>query len=280
MSWPAVLLYAVGTAALTALFLLLPVFKDTSFEHMGSTMEAWVFFAVILMANCKTPLESALKTFVFFLVSQPLIYLFQVPFSFMGWGLFGYYGYWFLWTLLTFPMAWAGWFITKKNWISVVIFAPAFVLLAGTAFGAFQAVLSSFPHLLVTLLFCVGQILLYIIVFFPKPLQKVVGALVPVITVILLLPRFARLSLEVTDNLPDEPRFSASAEIVAEDGGIANAQFIDPETARVYLHVSRYGSTDLVVTDGGEEYRYLLEVYDDGGVARIRMTPKTPAEAE
>lgn len=29
----------------------------------------------------KKPLESALKTFVFFLISQPLIYLLQVPFS-------------------------------------------------------------------------------------------------------------------------------------------------------------------------------------------------------
>ena len=70
-----------------------------------------IFFAVIIMSNCKKPLESALKTFAFFLISQPLIYLLQVPFSPMGWGLFSYYPYWFYWTPATFPMAFVGWFI-------------------------------------------------------------------------------------------------------------------------------------------------------------------------
>lgn len=37
--------------------------------------------------NSKDPLDSALKTFVFFLISQPLVYLVQVSFSEMGWGL-------------------------------------------------------------------------------------------------------------------------------------------------------------------------------------------------
>lgn len=77
--------------------------------------EAWIFFAVIIMANCKKPLESALKTFVFFLISQPLIYLFQVPFSWMGCELFKFYFYWFKVTLCTFPGAFIGWFITKRK---------------------------------------------------------------------------------------------------------------------------------------------------------------------
>ena len=88
VSWPAVILYAAGTAVLTSVFPILPVFKNTSFERMGVNLEAWIFFAVILMANCKKPLESACKTFVFFLVSQPLIYLIQVPFTTLGWGIF------------------------------------------------------------------------------------------------------------------------------------------------------------------------------------------------
>lgn len=55
---------------------------------MGETLEAWVFFAVIIIANAKSSLDSALKTFVFFLISQPLIYLLQVPFTWQGWGSF------------------------------------------------------------------------------------------------------------------------------------------------------------------------------------------------
>ena len=69
MNWTVVILYAVATAVLTTVFLLFPVFKDTSFERMDVHLETWFFFAIIVMANCKKPMESALKTFVFFLVS-------------------------------------------------------------------------------------------------------------------------------------------------------------------------------------------------------------------
>ena len=128
MSWPAVILFAVATAILSAVFLLVPIFRRTSFARMGETFEAWIFFAVIIMANCKKPLESALKTFVFFVVSQPLIYLIQVPFSEMGWGLFGYYRFWIVWTLLTFPMAYVGWYIFHATGSIVLAFIGSMAL--------------------------------------------------------------------------------------------------------------------------------------------------------
>ena len=62
MSWRTVILFALGTAVLTSIFLIVPIFKNTSFELMGVNFEAWFFFAIIIMANCKKPLESALKT--------------------------------------------------------------------------------------------------------------------------------------------------------------------------------------------------------------------------
>ena len=84
LTWPKLILFAVGAALLTTVFLVVPIFEGSSFSRMGETLEAWVFFAVIIIANSKKPLESALKTFVFFLISQPLIYLLQVPFSWQG----------------------------------------------------------------------------------------------------------------------------------------------------------------------------------------------------
>ena len=98
MSWIKVLIMAVASAIVTTVFLVVPIFANTSFVNMGATMEAWFFLAIIIMVNCKKPLEAALKTFVFFLVSQPLIYLFQVPFYEGGWGIFMYYRFWILWT--------------------------------------------------------------------------------------------------------------------------------------------------------------------------------------
>lgn len=40
MSWKNVILLAVGSAVLTAIFLIVPIFKDTSFEMMGVSFKA------------------------------------------------------------------------------------------------------------------------------------------------------------------------------------------------------------------------------------------------
>ena len=272
MSWPVVILYAVCTAVLTAVFLIFPVFKDTSFERMGVHLEAWIFFAVIIMANCKTPLESALKTFVFFLVSQPLIYLIQVPFSFLGWGLFGYYRYWFIVTLLTFPMAFVGWYITKKSWLSVLIFAPVLVFLGVTAYSAGSSCMQDFPHLLVTAVFCILQIILYVLAFLPDLWKKAVGIAVPVIAVIVVALAVPQVDLTTIEPLPGDPSFSEEATITVEDASVANVQLHAPEEGIVYIPAQKHGSTDVVVTDGGNEFRYNVEIYRDHGVDRTRIT--------
>ncbi len=275
MGWPTVLAFAAAAAALTAVFLICPVFKGSSFERMGVTFEAWIFFAVIIMANCNKPLEAACRTFVFFLVSQPLIYLLQVPFSALGWQLFGYYRYWFLWTLLTFPMAYIGWYIKKKNWLSVLILAPVLAFLGFTAFDSARQCLRSFPHLLITALFCLLQILLYVAAFFPDRRQKLVGLLVSAAAAAVFFFVTPQVDLTVIEPLPGEPVFSETASIAAEDSSIVNAQFHDPEAGVVYLHAQKYGSTTLVIRDEGTESRYTLEVCrDEKGQDRIRITPQ------
>jgi hypothetical protein len=40
MSWRNVILFAIGTAVITTIFLVGPIFKDTSFKRMSVTFEA------------------------------------------------------------------------------------------------------------------------------------------------------------------------------------------------------------------------------------------------
>ena len=273
MSWPKVIIFAVGTAVLTAVFLCVPVFKNTSFYRMGEFYEAWIFFAVIIMSNCKKPLESALKTFVFFLISQPLIYLLQVPFASMGWGLFGYYRVWFIITLLTFPVAFAGWYITKKNWWSVLIFSPIIVSLGIIAFGTLKDAINHFPFMLLASLFCIAQIAIYIIVFFPKASQKSVGTVLLAVTVIIMLLSSARVNLNVNDFLPDNPELSNEATVSVENPDIAQVELLDPQEASVHISAHKYGETAVIISDADRELRYTLEIYDDDGVSRAKLSP-------
>lgn len=275
MSWSAVIVYAVAAAALTAVFLILPVFQDTSFHRMGETLEAWIFFAVILMANCKKPLESALKTFVFFLISQPLIYLIQVPFSSQGWHLFAYYKYWFIWTLLCLPMAYVGWYIKKRNWLSLLILSPVLCFLALTAAEGFRSAFLHFPRLLVTGIFCLGQVLLYLYVFTEKPVQKLLGFLVPLAAVLVILFTRPQVQLSCTNFLPDEPVLTEDAVIEMEESEHFRISVASTgEDSMIYLSADRYGTVPFTIRDGGDEYHYTLEVYeDDTGHAQVRITP-------
>lgn len=276
MSWLKVILFAVATALMTAFFLVVPVFANTSFREMGTRFEAWVLFAIIVMVNCEKPLESALKTFAFFLISQPLIYLFQVPFYYGGWKIFQYYPYWFKWTLLTFPMAFVGWFLKKRNWLSLLILSPMIILLTTSGVGYMRMTICCFPDHIVASIFCFAQVILYLYALFDDWKKQLVGSLpAVVITASLLIFSFSTIDSNLTTYLRDEPSFSKSAVIELEDSSYGDAQIIDAEKGYVQVHIKKLGTTTLTITDGDKIYVYNVEAkFVRGGHCNVEITPK------
>ena len=132
LSWKKLIIFAIITAVYTVIMAIIPITKDTSFRDIAATLEWWILFGVIIICNSKSPKDSALKCFTFFLISQPLIYLLQVPFSWQGWNLFSYYKYWFIWTLIL-------------------------------GIGFLSSTLESFPHHLLSGIFCFAAIILIIL---------------------------------------------------------------------------------------------------------------------
>ena len=275
LTWPGIILYAVGTAVLTAVFLVVPIFKGTSFARMGETLEAWIFFAVIIIANSKNPLESACKTFVFFLISQPLIYLLQVPFSWQGWGLFQYYKFWFILTLCTFPAAFIGWYIKKKNWLSLLIIAPVLMFMGVTAYQSGLSCMHNFPRLLVTTLFCILQIVLYVLAFCPDAVKRVIGFLIPVIIVAVFAFIKPQVDVNGTVFLPDDRILTDSAVVIQDEGTAATVAIESTgEDSMLRVQAQKYGTSEFTIRDGDSDYRYTVQVYEDEtGHAQIKISP-------
>ena len=272
MSWLFVVLFAVGTAILTSIFLIVPIFKDTSFYKMGVTMEAWIFFAIIIMANCKKPLESSLKVFVFFLISQPLIYLFQVPFSKMGWQIFMYYKYWFIWTVLTLPMAFIGWFIVKRNWFSVIILSPALFLLAGEMISALNNCFNHPPKLLITGIFCLVQIAFYLIRFTSTKILRDAALFIPVLACVIFFMK-PEVEVDGLNFLPDNPVLSESAVLTvdSEDGATITLTETGADSM-IRIQTEKYGETPFTIKDGDKEYHYVVNVFeDDRGINMVEI---------
>lgn len=130
LTWPRLIIASILIGLLVGIIMINPDWKDTSISQIGVGFSWWVLFGTIIIANSKSNADSALKCFVFFLISQPLIYLVQVPFAEMGWGLFMYYKYWAIWTVLTLPMGFVGYYIKKNNiWSALILSGPIFLLL-------------------------------------------------------------------------------------------------------------------------------------------------------
>lgn len=187
LTWKKLILFAVGTAIYTAIMALLPITRDTSFRDIATYMEWWIFFGIIIITNSKSPKDSALKCFIFFLISQPLIYLIQVPFIDIGFGIFKFYKTWFILTLLTLPMGFIGYYINKKNIISMIILLPMLLLLAYLGLGYLTMVLESFPHHLLSCIVCFLMIIILIFNLFDKLIYKLITLFIIVVSVSIYL---------------------------------------------------------------------------------------------
>ena len=267
MTWVRVILFAVATAVVTAAVLLLPVTADTSFENLGVSFECWILFALIVSLNCETPLEAGLKTFVFFLVSQPLIYLLQVPFSSLGWGLFQYYPRWFVWTVLCLPGGMIAWLVKKDRWWSALILSVATGFLGAVGVYFLQNTLRQFPKNLISVLFCFLLAAGLIFVLLKKRGNRMLaGAITLAVTAaacVLLLRNAPAKTVTGTYALPEGPDWE-----IGESEGYVGSVFVD-ENGVVSVEALQYGTEELTVENEAGDRVTLVVTYDKANGLQI-----------
>lgn len=163
ISWKEVILFAVGAGAYTGLINQVPFLQNTSFTDIAVTYEVWMLFAILIAVNCEKPLESACKVFVFFLISQPLCFLVEVPSIGMDKAVY-YLSTWMKQILLTFPGGFAAYYAKKDNWLGALICA------AGAGFESIFLVTYcascyfGFPRHFLTILVCLFVIFVFMFV--------------------------------------------------------------------------------------------------------------------
>ena len=272
MSWPRVILAAVLAGVVTALAAMF-VPDGNSFHEIAVMPEAWVLFAILIIVNCEKPLEAALKTFVFFLISQPLVYLIQVPFNSLGWQLFGYYRYWFMVTLLTFPGAYIGWFIKKDNLLSGLILSVMLALLAVLGTGYVRDMLQHFPNHLISALFCFGQIPLYIFGILQNRKAKIAACVITAAAIAAAV--FANAGQAKFEQITafdlDDTKYPVdeSWTVRTADESISTAELFEMEEGNYYLrlHIYKMEENTVTLVDGeGGEYPLTVSYVDNYGL--------------
>lgn len=163
MSWPALIVFAIAAGLYTGVMAMVPVLEPTSFHDISVSYECWVIFAFVIACNCKKNWECALKIFVFFLISQPLVYLVQVLAGTLDSQIaLGYYLHiWGPATLLTLPGGFIAYYIQKQNVLSAIILGLGCAIqgLMGVSYAA--RMLANPPYHLLTVILCFGSIVVF-----------------------------------------------------------------------------------------------------------------------
>ena len=185
LTWPKIIIGAILIGIYGGLVCLIPYVKESSLHDISVTFEVWILFGILIIVNSKTPKESALKCFVFFLISQPLIYLTQdilVPRNPSR--LMTFYKYWLLWTIACVPMGYIGHYMKKNKWWGLLILMPMIAILTLSYTSYLPLTFYTFPYHLLTSIFCAASIIIYPIYIFDDKKIKKIGLTISILIVI------------------------------------------------------------------------------------------------
>ena len=183
LSWKKLIAFSILAGAYTAIMAMIPITNNTSFEDISISFEVWILFGILIIMNSKSAKDSALKCFVFFLISQPLVYIIQDLINHSN--LFStYYRFWVLWTFCTIPMGFIGYYMKKDKWWGLLILVPMLIFLGIHYSGFLAETIFSFPNHLLSALFCIATIIIYPIFIFNNKKIKYIGLIISLIIII------------------------------------------------------------------------------------------------
>ena len=177
LTWPKLIILAIVAGIYTAIMAMLPIAKDTSFSDLTVTFEVWIFFGIFIIMNSKSAKDSALKCFIFFLISQPLVYLVQDTINHSNLFL-TYYRFWVVWTIACIPMGFIGYYMKKDKWWGLLILAPMLLFTAVEFSGYLSRTMFSFPRHLLTTIFCMCALIIYPLAIFENKKIKITGVVI------------------------------------------------------------------------------------------------------
>ena len=266
LTWPKLIIMSIIAGVYTAIMAMLPIVRDTSFSDLTVTFEVWILFGIFIIMNSKSAKDSALKCFVFFLISQPLVYLVQDLVNHSN--LFmTYYRFWVLWTIACIPMGFIGYFMKKDKWWGLLILAPMLVFVAVQGSGYLSSTIFSFPRHLLTTVFCMSTLIIYPLAIFNNKKVKISGVIISGILIILvIILSLVNPYVYSTDLLSNEGdyKFDGSYNAYLVDkkyGALSIVCESETDFCLVHAELKRAGKTEFILeSPDGEKTTFNIDI--------------------
>ena len=191
ITWRTLIISSIVIGVIVGVLNRISFLADTSFQDIAVVFDMWFIIAIFIIINCKSWQEASAKTFVFFLISQPLIYLTEVIIDTISGADFlvqftlyfrNYYigAGWAIWTLLTIPGAAIAYQIKNDNILSAIVLSVATGYLAFAGAGSILSAIYDFPHHLLNGIICLVAAFLLIYIILSKKSARIVAIIITI----------------------------------------------------------------------------------------------------
>ena len=271
LTWPKIVILAIMVGIYAGVMAMLPIANNTSFSDLTVTFEVWIFFGIFIIMNSKSNLDSMFKCFIFFLISQPLIYITQdiIKGSHL---LFTYYKFWIPWTVACIPMGFFGYYMKKNKWWGLIILVPMMLFLGLHLGRYFSKTMFSFPRHILTTIFCIVTLIIYPLALFEDKKIRITGLVIDIIIIVAMFVWcFMNPLIYSTDLLAsgDTYQFDNTYKVYLKDskyGDLSMKKNIlsDGDFWTVHAELKKAGKTELILeSPEGEKRVFDLTIEED-----------------
>lgn len=278
LTWPKLTISAAIIGILVAIINRIPFLENTSFQDIAIVLDVWIVFGIIIAKKSQNALDSALKCFAFFLISQPIIYFVEAVIDVINgnnlstalstyFNNYYFSGIWFRFTLLTLPGGYVAYFINKQNIASALILSVAtgYLGYAGVS-TLLNCFMVTYPNHIISGIFCLVAAVITIFAILKKNSHRLIAGTITVICAILgaifYLNEYNTPGLISIDYTLKDGTIASSC--YSENEEVANV-FCDESNAFTVKTSQKHGTTTLHVFDTeGREYVYTVKsVHND-----------------
>lgn len=270
LTWKKLIIFAILIGIYTGIVVLLPISGNISIKDISVSFEWWILFGILIILNSNSNKDSAMKCFIFFLISQPIVYLMQVPYN--GFKIFMYYIPWLKWTILTIPMGYIGYYMKKDNLLGLSILTPILLLLGLHIYNFSKETIYFFPNHLLSLIFCITTMYIYIYGIFTQKKERIIGTIICTIIILIsiLLNVIPKFKTNTTYNTilkcsDEELILDSSSKVYLNDSKYGNVYIdinnaFDGDVYCINAEFKKIGETEMTIESNNKIYKYNIKI--------------------